>query len=71
MNRRWSAPAWVILSLVMIPPASAQDPAAVKPGPAVPVAVDDPRHEWRQSTLNINGVFPHMTVMAPGAGSTS
>src|SRR5947209_7056601 len=44
------------------PGTSADPPAATSP---------EAKHAWRRSALNVSGVFPHMTVMAPGAGSTS
>ena len=48
----------------------AADEAVTAPPPST-AEEREAKHAWRQSLLNVGGVFPSMTVMAPGVGSTS
>ena len=63
MHRFRSVVPWFVAILLLTSGAGGQEPTSSLPA--------DSPHAWRESKLQVNGVFPHLTVMAPGAGSTS
>jgi hypothetical protein len=73
-HRRLAVAALLAISLIgWHSPATGQDEPKRPAEGREPASPSDPesKYSWQRSSLNIGGVFPHMTVRAPGAGSRS